>query len=102
MSKEDPKEHMKTYETFCAPRFTSIEGDIKNTTKAVNELNTIVTNGLEDKVKDLKIQSRWLMGLLISLLLIVIASTITLYATNNHKYEMVQQELTERINEISN
>jgi len=83
MSKENPKEHIKTYETFCAPRFTSIETNIKECSKAVNELNAIVTNGLEDKVDRLEKQSRWILRLLVSLLLLIIASTVTLYSTNN-------------------
>ena len=101
MSKEDPKEHIKTYETFCAPRFTTIEGNIKDCSKAINDLNAIVTNGLEDKVDRLEIQSKWILRLIISLLLLIIASTITLYSTNHHKYDLVQQELIERINEIA-
>lgn len=101
MSEKDPKEHLKTYERFCKPRFESMESNLKDTTKAVNALNAIVTDGLEDKVDDLKKQNIRLMGLLISLLMLIIASTITLYATNNRKYNMVQQELTEKIDEIS-
>ena len=46
MSKENPQEHLKTYETFCAPRFNTVESNLKETTKAVNDLNAIVTNDL--------------------------------------------------------
>ena len=102
MSKEDPKEHIKTYETFCAPRFNTMESNLKDTTKAVNDLNAIVTNGLEDKVEHLEKQSKWILGILITILLLIIGSTITLYTTNHHKYDVVQQELMEVIREISN
>ena len=96
------KEHLKTYETFCAPRFDSIESNVKDTTKAMNDLNAIVTNGLEDKVKHLEKQSRWILRLIISLLLLIIASTITLYLTSNDKSSEIHRELMEKIDEISN
>lgn len=102
MSKENPKEHLKTYETFCAPRFNAVESNLKDTTKAVNDLNTIVTNGLEDKVDHLEKQSRLILRLLISLLLLIIASTITLYSTNINQSFKTHHELKEQIDEISN
>ena len=102
MSKENPQEHIKTYETFCAPRFNSMESNLKDTTKAVNDLNAIVTNGLEDKVEHLEKQSRWILRLLVSLLLLIIGCTITLYTTNDGKASEIHNELMERINEISN
>ena len=102
MSKENPKEHIKTYETFCAPRFNTMESNLKETTKAVNDLNAIVTNGLEDKVEHLEKQSRLILRLVISLLLLVIASTITLYLTTDGKSSETHHELMEKIDEISN
>ncbi|MHA1302129.1 MAG: hypothetical protein ACTSPI_00305 [Candidatus Heimdallarchaeaceae archaeon] len=83
MSKEDPKEHIKTYELFCAPRFSTLEDDIKETTKAVNRLNAILTNGLQERVKYLEKNNRWVVRLLVSLLLAIIASTITLLLKGN-------------------
>lgn len=78
MSKENPQEHIKTYELFCAPRFTTIEGNIKSTTDAVNSLTAIITNGLQQRVESLEKSNRRVIKLLASLLLVIIASTITL------------------------
>lgn len=94
MSKENPQEHLKTYETFCAPRFNSIESNLKDTAKAFNDLNAIVTNGLEEKVDRLEKQSIWIIRLLISLLLLIIASTVTLYSTNNREPVEVYHEIS--------
>jgi len=89
MSEKDPSEHLKTYERFCSPRFKNIESSIKDTNGTVHSIDKIVSNGLEDRMIKVEKTCNWLMKTLISLLLLIIASTITLYSTNNKKIDEV-------------
>lgn len=94
MSVHDPEEHLKTYERFCAPRFKRLE-------EKVDDLNKTVNNGLKDKVAELKVASKWMLAILISLLVTIAGSTVLLYLTNIKDREALKHEILEEVREIS-
>ena len=71
MSEKDPREHIKTYERFCAPRFEKLEREISEVRSCATELKAIVTNGLKDDVQELKDGQRWLFRLVVGILVTV-------------------------------
>lgn len=92
---KDNSEHMKSgvYEKFCAPRFKALEEDIKDTRTIVHKIDRVVHDGLKEKVDGLKKQNNWLLSILISLLLLIIGSTVTLYLSNNHRVDQVDEKI---------
>jgi hypothetical protein len=54
--------------------------DLKELKKEVNALNIIVNNGLRDSVRQIRKQVQWLMGMMITLIIAFVGSTITLLA----------------------
>jgi len=78
-----------TYDKFCSGRFSTIEKDAKDTNGVVHEINAIVTNGLQERMIKVEKTCNGLMKTLVTLLLLIIASTITLYATSNKKMNEV-------------
>jgi hypothetical protein len=54
--------------------------DLKELKKEVNALNVVVNNGLRDSVRQIRIQVQWLMGMMITLIIAFVGSTITLLA----------------------
>jgi len=87
-----------TYDKFCSVRFSAIEKDAKDTNSIVHEINAIVTNGLQERMIKVEKTCNGLMKTLITLLLLIIASTITLYATSNKKMNEVLIKI-ERMND---
>lgn len=84
---------MKTYERFCQPRFKKLEDDLSKVDEKVDSINAIVTNGLKEKVEAVRKQSNWLLGVLLSLMIAIIGSTVLLLITNNNRYYDLQQKI---------
>jgi hypothetical protein len=100
MAKDNTEHHTSgVYEKFCKPRFEGIEEDIKDTQTTVHNIDKVVNDGLKDKTERLEKHSNWIIGLLISLLFIIIASTIGLYATNQNKVEQVNEKVERLLND---
>ena len=57
------KEH-KDHFDICDGRFNRMDGRLCNIEKRQNEMHTIITNGLVDKVKTAKRMSMWAVGLI--------------------------------------
>ena len=51
MSEQDPQEHPKTYERFCAPRFKNVEDKVDSIDGKVDSIDRVVNNGLCDRMK---------------------------------------------------
>ena len=70
-------------------RFDTIDLEIKEVETLANDTKVIVSDGLQDRMIKVEKTCNWLMKTLITLLLLIIASTITLYATNTNKINEV-------------
>ncbi len=81
-------------------RLDSIDLEVGKVTQLATDTKIIVSNGLEDRMIKVEKTCNWLMKTLITLLLLIIASTITLYATNTNKINEVLIKL-ERSNDVT-
>jgi len=87
MSEQDPKEHPKTYEKFCEPRFSRIEKELRETHEGVHNIDVVVNDGLLKAVEKLEKGQQWLVRLLVGILVTVALASIGLYWQTNRKIE---------------
>lgn len=101
MSEQDPKEHLKTYERFCAPRFQKMENEITEVRSCTSELKSVVTNGLKDDVSELKEGQRWLFRLVVGILIVVALGSAGLYWKVTQQVIKINNQVEKVHNEVS-
>ena len=78
-------------------RFDTIDLEIKEVEKLANDTKVIVSDGLQDRMIKVEKSINWLTKIIITLLLMMLASTITLYTASNKRMNEVLIKI-ERIN----
>ena len=84
-------------DTEISKRFDTIDLEIKEVEKLANDTKVIVNDGLQDRMIKVEKSINWLTKVIITLLLMMLASTITLYTASNKRMNEILIKI-ERIN----
>ena len=92
-----PKEEDNMNNDDLNKRFDSIDTKVEGVRKLATDTKIIVSDGLQDRMIKVEKSINWLTKIIITLLLMMLASTITLYTASNKRMDEVLIKI-ERIN----
>jgi hypothetical protein len=76
MKPDEQKHHEDIYKTFCEAKFVDIREDQKEDHKMINAMHSVINNGLVDKVSELEKSTKWILRLLVTTMLAIVAQVL--------------------------